>query len=103
MKKKQNTHNVTVPEIPAVINMDILSYASDQEIESRFRSLDSERQKVNNMGYDPYTWEVELAYLQREIGIRESRRIAHENYVKNNPDAADMSFSSFDSDEYTVN
>ena len=77
MKKKQNTHNVTVPEIPEVINMDTLSYSSDLEIESRFRSLDTERARVNNIGYDSYAWEVELAYLQLEIGIRESRRIAH--------------------------
>lgn len=101
--KKKNTHNVVVPEIPAAISMDILSYASDLEIESRFRSMDIERQRVNNMGYDPYAWEVELAYIQREIGIRESRRIAHENFLKNNPEVADMSFSSFDSDEYIVN
>ena len=103
MKKKQNTHNVIVPEVPAMINMETLSYVTDQDLESRFRALDSERQKVNNMGYDPYAWEVELAYVQREISIRESRRIAHENYIRNNPDAADMSFSPFDSDEYTVN
>jgi hypothetical protein len=32
------------------------------------------------------SWETEICYVQREIKIRNSRRVAHEKYVRNNPD-----------------
>ena len=99
MNKKKSANisrNTIVP--PMIINMDDLSYASDQDIDNRKSNLDTERMQAIHQGYDPYLWEVELAYVDRELTIRDTRRKAHEIYVKNNPDLVD-SFNSDFADE----
>jgi len=62
---------------PTVINMDDIAVMLDDELYQRFNMLNSSLAKA----HDKYVWEIELAYVQREIGIRRDRRSAHEKYV----------------------
>ena len=73
-------------DMPNVVDMDILAYSSDDELRERYGYLNSMRESVVRSGYDAQPWEVELAYIQREVGIRESRRFAHDRYIRSNPD-----------------
>ena len=89
--KKQNNTGVSTGsnypfDLPAVVDMDTLSYASDEELRDREHHLFNEKETVVRSGYDPHAWEVELAYVQRERMIRETRRVNHERYIKNTPD-----------------
>lgn len=71
---------------PEVYNMDALSYASDDELERLHNHLQDEREKASRVTDSLVSWETEICYVQREIKIRNSRRVAHEKYVRNNPD-----------------
>lgn len=73
-------------ELPEVINMDTLSYANDDELERLHSFLQGERDKASKTDYDLQPWEVEICYVQRELRIRNSRRAAHDRYVRSNPD-----------------
>ena len=73
-------------ETPYIVDIDALAYASDDDLRERQSYLLSTKDVAIRSGVDPYPWEVELAYTQREFGIRESRRLAHERYFKLNPD-----------------
>jgi len=73
-------------EFPEVINMDSLAYASDDELERLHTFLQSEREKASKTDYDLQPWEIEICYVQRELRIRNSRRAAHDRYVRSNPD-----------------
>lgn len=73
---------------PYIVDMDVLSYSSDDELRERNRYLSEEKDQAYKVGYDTYLWEVELAYVQREMGIRATRRMMHEKYMRSNPDAA---------------
>ena len=77
-------------DVPYVIDMDALGYSSDDDLRERHGYLSSARDQVLRAGMDAYLWEVELAYLQREFGIRETRRAAHEKYLRLNPDETVM-------------
>ena len=69
--------------------METLSYADDSFLRERFHHLVSARDSAQRSGYDTYTWDVEIAYLQRETMLREDRRISHERYMKLNPEAVE--------------
>jgi hypothetical protein len=71
---------------PLVVDMDTLAYATDEELREREKMLSYDKDVVIRSGFDPYHWEVELAYVLREQNVREVRRIFHEKYVRNNPD-----------------
>ncbi len=71
-------------KFPEVTNMDILAILSDEEVYSRVSHLESDRQKVVDFRLDPFRWEVEIAYLRREMGIRKTRREVHEIWMKEN-------------------
>lgn len=82
--------------IPEVRNMDLLSYASDDELDRLHTQLQEEREKVSRFSEDLTPWEVEICYVQREIRIRSARKVAHERYVKSNPDFYADSYATFD-------
>ena len=103
-KKQSNrtqSSDVDVME-PYIVDMDVLSYASDDELRERNRHLSEEKDQAFKSGFDTYLWEVELAYVHREMGIRNARRIAHEKYLRTNPDAAYYVDSFEDADEDVV-
>jgi hypothetical protein len=87
-KKNQNKGNYYHGnmELPEVINMDSLAYANDDELERLHTFLQGERDKASKTDYDLQPWEVEICYVQREMRIRNSRRAAHDRYVRSNPD-----------------
>lgn len=92
IKKPQNSNNKTNSysigmELPEVINMDSLCFFDDDSLVRLHGHLQSEREKVARYTEDLLPWEVEICYVQREMKIRNVRRIAHEKYVRNNPDA----------------
>ena len=71
-------------KFPDVTNMDVLAILSDEEVYSRVSHLESDRQKVIDHRLDPFRWEVEIAYLRREMSIRKTRREVHEIWLKEN-------------------
>lgn len=98
-KSSQQNHNQGqryAVDAPYVIDMDTLGYSSDDDLRERHNYLSSSRDQVVRAGMDPYLWEVELAYLQREFGVRETRRVAHEKYMRMHPD--DSIHESYDGD-----
>lgn len=70
--------------VPHPINMDEIAVMADDQLYSLQQQLESDRQKVLDYRLDPYFWEVELAYLRRELNIRRVRRDAHEAYLQKN-------------------
>lgn len=106
MKKNINKKTVTKNynngylDLPEVINMDNLCFFDDDSLERLHGNLQTERERAARHTEDLTPWEVEICYVQREMRIRNSRRIAHEKYVRNNPDAAYYYDNSSQQDEY---
>jgi hypothetical protein len=85
IKKFDSRYEVVVPE---VVSMDDLAYITDSELVCREDDLHGDRERALKAGeVDVRKWEVELAYVHREMGIRNDRKIAHEKYLRLNPDA----------------
>ena len=91
--KKYNTNfdNQHSVELPVIVTIDVLAGASDSELRSRNNDLENEKDSMLRDGYDPRPWEVELAYVQREIDIRRNRMYMHERYIRNNPEEVELS------------
>jgi hypothetical protein len=91
MKKQKNysnNNNRNDIDLPAVVDMDTLSYTLDDDLDRRHSILHVEKDKAARLGCDLRPWETEICYVQRELKIRSDRRVAHEKYVRSNPDAA---------------
>jgi len=71
---------------PDVVDMDTLACSSDEDLFNRNYHLSSAREDVLRSGTDAIPWEVELAYVHRELMLRATRRNMHERYVKMNPE-----------------
>ena len=80
MKKKKN-FNVVYPE---PVSADKLALWDEDELFNRLQTLESEKAQVASNGYNPFHWEVELAWTQRETNLRKERRFRHEKYVAEN-------------------
>ena len=78
----QSPHQHYPVPVPEVVNMDVTALLLDDELYSKLNLLESDRLKVLDARLDPLLWEVEIAYLRREIGIRKLRREAHEKYLQ---------------------
>ena len=76
-------HQCPVP-VPSAVNIDDIAVYSDEELFSRLASMENDRLKVVESRFDPTSWEIEIAYLRREMGIRRQRREAHEIYIREN-------------------
>lgn len=85
-KMKKNKKNTYVVESPNIVSMDSLAEANDLDLDARNSFLKSGLEKAERSGQDSRTWEVELAYLQRERDIRKTRQKLHEAYFARNPD-----------------
>lgn len=68
-------------EVPTAMNADELAYMSDQDLSSRCYALASDRMKVVNSRMNPRPWEVELAYVQREMMMRNERHALHMKFL----------------------
>jgi hypothetical protein len=82
--EKESFHqkrNINI-EMPEVLNMDDIGYASDEAIIDRVRHLEVERNRVLDMRYDAQPWEVELAYLEREVQLRKTRSQKHDEFLR---------------------
>lgn len=102
MAKNKNSasRQVRYPvELPYVVDMDTLSYASDDELKERNYYLNDSRDRVIRSNLDSTPWDVELAYVQREMSIRDARRAAHDKYVRSNPDLFIQDSQQFDTDQ----
>jgi hypothetical protein len=80
-KKFNSERNYTIVE-PEVVSIDDLAYAADVELAARAESLRTERERAIRAGFNPYRWEIELAYVQREMDIRDDRADAHMIYTR---------------------
>lgn len=79
---RQRNSNIATPE---VIDADTLSYTSDDDLMRRLDYLYSEKDKAYNSNFGDLTsWEVEICYVQRELGIRNSRKFLHEKFLREN-------------------
>lgn len=63
--------------LPEVINSDVLATLQDNELAARYRELDDDKSRAQDLGYSLQPWEVELAYVRREQQIRNERRQVH--------------------------
>ena len=102
--KTRNQKKVSKPE---VVNMDDIALLLDEELHSKITSLEEGRNKAMSQGYDPYYWEVELAYHKRESSLRRVRHEIHENWVKeqislSNIDESNLPSPDFDNLKYVM-
>ena len=67
---------------PEIVCMDDIGYYSDDLLHERMTRLESEKNRVVEARLDTTLWEVELAYLQREKQIRQTRLEKHEAYMR---------------------
>jgi len=81
--KKVNTRQTI--NLPDMVDIDTLSYASDDELIRRISYLNADREKAARIGYALEAWETEICYVQRELSIRQDRRNAHEKYIQSLP------------------
>ncbi|NDD31360.1 MAG: hypothetical protein EB084_24175 [Proteobacteria bacterium] len=65
-------------DVPPLFHMDDIAVMSDDEVWSHVRTMDAGRRSNR----DPQPFEVELAYLQRELGIRRDQREAHTAWLR---------------------
>jgi len=97
-KAFNNTHAVDLndQDLPQIVDIDSLASYDDDHLDRYHNHLQSEREKVLHGGNDTHPWEVEICYVQREIKMRSARRVAHEKYIRTNPDLFQDNFSSFE-------
>lgn len=89
-KKNKNNQQSSEPTFrgsktfpaPEVVCMDDIGYYSDELLVERMTRLENEKNRVSDAKLDPMLWEVELAYLQREKQIRQTRAERHEAYMR---------------------
>jgi hypothetical protein len=67
-------------ENPAIVSIDELAIATDDDLFTAQKRLESERQIMIARGDDASPWEVELAYIKRELQIRSARSDAHRKF-----------------------
>lgn len=67
--------------LPQVINMDDIAVMTDDALLERLRGLEADRDKVMEEKYETRLWEVEAAYVRRELQLRRTRHNLHDNYL----------------------
>ena len=70
--------------VPTAVNIDDIAVYTDEELFSRLSGMENDRLRVVESRFDPTIWEIEIAYLRREMGIRRQRREAHEIFLREN-------------------
>lgn len=85
-------------DAPPVFHMDDIAVMSDDEVWSHLRAMENGR-RTNR---DPHPFEVEAAYLQRELGIRKVQNDAHAAWLQSAPPADDAEYGADDGDSFEV-
>lgn len=62
---------------PDKFDTDFLATLDDEDLHGLGRSLNDAIGHVGRYGLNPYLWEVEMCYVQREMHMRTNRRAAH--------------------------
>jgi hypothetical protein len=70
---------------PQRIENEFIVMMDDDELHNLGRSLFDSISRVSRMNLNPYPWEVELCYVQREMNLRSTRRAAHAEWLSKNP------------------
>lgn len=89
-------------EFPTPVSMDVIARYLDDELYSHLSQMENDRNKVIEAKLDPSPWEIEIAYLRREMGIRKTRREIHEEFVRNNAELLSMIDEESDLDYVSV-
>lgn len=64
------------------IHVDRMLTMSEEELNGRARSMQGLISRARSSREDSSPAEVELCYLQRELEIRDNRRVFHENWLR---------------------
>ena len=67
---------------PEVVNMDDLGVMLDEDLITRLRSLEEDKNRAYESHMDTRPWEEEIAYIRREQQVRRARRDNHVDYVR---------------------
>lgn len=67
---------------PVVLNMDELAMFTDDILLEKLQTLEAERDRVLEARQDPRLWEIEAAYIRREMQLRRTRHIQHNEYLQ---------------------
>ena len=70
-------------QIPYTVSIDELAVISDEELSDHYTMLNQQRNELLKKRYPTYCWDVELAYAQRELKIRNDRRVQHNRFMEN--------------------
>lgn len=79
--EQSSTYHVGNP--PDIMNIDVLATITDDEVLDRMRTLEDLYRSPYNREFSK-EFEVEMAYVKREMTIRHLRRQAHENFLIEN-------------------
>lgn len=83
-QKQHDNDNVDDKDDDNVITSEDIAYMSDEEIRNLQDFVRRDRDYCMREGYNARFAEEMTCYIQRELGIRENRRIAHAQYLKHN-------------------
>lgn len=95
MKKNITKKQQVSVNLPEIVDIDELSYASDDELIRRVTHLVGDRDRAARAGYTLDAWEVEICYVQRELKIRQDRRVAHDKYLASHGEFAHQNNDSY--------
>ncbi len=73
-----------------VFNRDFLSVMNEDDLRAKIVAYKNAIEADKRRGRDTQDLEVEYFYLWSEGEVRDRRRSAHEEYVRNNPDLFDQ-------------
>lgn len=85
MQKGRGTvreHRGWSSQLPEVIDSDVLAGMLDEDLITRLRLLEDEKNKLYEQHADGRPWEEEIAYVRREQQVRRGRRDAHQDYMR---------------------
>jgi hypothetical protein len=102
-KNKKSYNQFSADSTPNVVDMESLSYASDDELKERKAYMLNMKEQTTFANVDTYLWEVELAYIVREIDIRSVRIAMHEKYTKQNPELYNTNSFDFENNSAELN
>lgn len=69
-------------EAPEVVNMDVLGTMLEEELINRFMTLQETCERAAVRGYDTRKWDIEMAYVKREMQVRRHRREEHDRWCR---------------------
>lgn len=68
--------------LPETVSIDVLGNMLDEDLIARLRTMHDGARIVSESLLDPRPWEVEIAYVRREMQLRSGRRERHDRWVR---------------------